>query len=208
MVSYCHNEPETPAEIVQFLFDKLEAEGWPYKAVYCARGCNCYQGHFCEVCDSRRDMPHKEGCTAVATLARIEGYLKQLDEHEQQQAELPDIEEGDKLYLVTRRDLPPGSQAVQAAHAMRKFKADFPLLEQRWYERSNTLAFLSVATKADLETLLEKAGIARIEVSRFHEPDLGHELTALALSPFAQKLLRHVPLALSKAPQENTLPPS
>jgi len=31
-----------------------------------------------------------------------------------------------KLYLITREDLPPGQQAVQAAHALREFGEHHP----------------------------------------------------------------------------------
>jgi hypothetical protein len=50
----------------------------------------------------------------------------------------------DKLYLITRADLIPGSQAVQACHAARQFAADYPEIEREWFERSNYLAFLAV----------------------------------------------------------------
>ena len=48
-----------------------------------------------------------------------------------------------KLYLVTRADLPPGVQAVQAAHAMREFVDLYPEAEAAWYRESNTLALLA-----------------------------------------------------------------
>jgi hypothetical protein len=49
-----------------------------------------------------------------------------------------------KLHLVTRRDLSPGQQAVQAAHALREFIQHHPEVDRDWYERSNTLALLAV----------------------------------------------------------------
>lgn len=48
-----------------------------------------------------------------------------------------------KLFLVTRSDLPPGQQAVQAAHALREFVELYPEEDRLWYERSNTLAFIA-----------------------------------------------------------------
>lgn len=50
----------------------------------------------------------------------------------------------DKLVLVTRSDLRPGQQAVQAAHALQQFNMDFPDTVKAWVERSNTLALLVV----------------------------------------------------------------
>ena len=62
-----------------------------------------------------------------------------------------------KLFLVTRADLPPGQQAVQAAHALREFVALYPEEELRWYQTSNTLAFLAAENEASLEALLAEA---------------------------------------------------
>ena len=49
-----------------------------------------------------------------------------------------------KLHLVVRGDLPPGQQAVQAVHAMREFVREYPEVDRHWYEKSNTLALLTV----------------------------------------------------------------
>lgn len=104
---------------------------------------------------------------------------------------------GDKLYLVTRADLPPGSQAVQAAHALREFAAAYPELDKLWYERSNYLAFLAVPDEATLSRLLRRAKERLIPAVGFREPDLGESLTAVALAPKAKGLVRGLPLALT-----------
>jgi peptidyl-tRNA hydrolase len=105
----------------------------------------------------------------------------------------------DKLYLVTRADLPAGAQAVQAAHALRQFIAEHPERDREWFETSNYLALLAVPSEADLERLFTKAERRGVPASAFREPDLGASLTAIALAPCsgARSLTRSLPLALS-----------
>lgn len=103
-----------------------------------------------------------------------------------------------KLYLISRSDLRPGQQAVQAAHAMRQFAADHPELDKEWFERSNTLAFLTVPDERSLVRLIHRAEDRDLRVSLFREPDLDNSLTAIALEPgqTSQRLCRNLPLAL------------
>lgn len=63
----------------------------------------------------------------------------------------------EKLFLVTRADLPAGQQAVQAAHAFREFVNEHGDIEGDWYRTSNHLAFLSVADEPALERLLHES---------------------------------------------------
>ncbi len=107
------------------------------------------------------------------------------------------MKNGDKIYLVTRSDLPLGSQAVQAAHALREFAATHPELDKLWYERSNYLALLAVPDETALSRLLERAERRLIPVVGFREPDLGGALTAVALAPGGKGLVRGLPLALA-----------
>jgi len=100
-----------------------------------------------------------------------------------------------RLYVVVRADLPPGSQAVQAAHAMREFAADYPEIEKAWHEKSNTVAMLSVPDEAALVELLESLSAA-LHFTPFREPDLGGSLTAICVEPKGGRTLRHLPLAL------------
>jgi peptidyl-tRNA hydrolase len=103
-----------------------------------------------------------------------------------------------KLYLIIRRDLSPAQQAVQAAHAMRAFQHEYPLIEQHWFETSNTLAFLEVEDEAALETLLERARWKNVAVAGFREPDRDNELTALAIGPDGKNLCQKLQLALQR----------
>ena len=104
-----------------------------------------------------------------------------------------------KLYVVTRSDLKPGSQAVQAIHAANQFVIDFQTEFECWFEQSNTLALLSVSDEDALKRLADRADDLGLKLSLFREPDLGDALTAIALQPGprSQRLCRNLPLALA-----------
>lgn len=103
-----------------------------------------------------------------------------------------------KLHLVTRADISAGQQAVQAAHALREFVREHPKVDREWYEKSNTLAFLSVKDEKALMQLLSEAVRRRIACSGFREPDRDHEITAIAIGPEGKGLCRQLRLALSE----------
>lgn len=104
----------------------------------------------------------------------------------------------ERLFLVTRADLRPGQQAVQAAHALRQYAAEHPESDREWFEGSNTLALLAVPDERALRALVDRAFDRGVRIGVFAEPDLGGELTAVALepSPEARRLCRSIPLAL------------
>lgn len=103
----------------------------------------------------------------------------------------------EKLYLVTRRDLPPGARASQLCHAMRAFVEQHPDVDRGWFERSNTLVLLEVADEDALMRLAWQAAMTGVHWSLFREPDLNDAATAVALGPNGQTLVRRLPLALS-----------
>lgn len=102
-----------------------------------------------------------------------------------------------KLFLITRQDLHPGQQAVQAAHALREFSEHYPDEDRQWYQVSNTLAFLATPDESSLKSLLDKARRKGVPVAPFREPDRNDELTAIALGPTGKPLCRRLPKALS-----------
>lgn len=109
-----------------------------------------------------------------------------------------------KIFLVTRADLDPGQQAVQAAHALQEFNIQHSNLARDWHEKSNTLAFLAVPNEKALHALWRKARDRCIPTSGFREPDRQNELTALAIGPEGKGLVRSLPLALNS--HNNTIP--
>jgi len=104
----------------------------------------------------------------------------------------------DKVFLVTRADLNPGQQAVQAAHALTEFIFQHPLEAHRWKQESNTLVMLVVPDEGKLRLMVEKALQRGIHHSIFQEPDLENALTAIAFAPgdLSFKLCSGIPLAL------------
>jgi peptidyl-tRNA hydrolase len=110
------------------------------------------------------------------------------------------IKMGDKLYLVTRRDIAPGCQAVQSCHAMRQFTADHPDRDGEWFTNSNYLALLSVADEVELMRLIAAAKDLGLRWSAFREPDVGGQITAIAIEPGKQaaELCKALPLALKE----------
>jgi len=110
------------------------------------------------------------------------------------------MKRGDKLYIVTRRDLAPGYQAVQSIHAAQQFAREFPTLNSAWQERSNFLGFLSVKDEHELRKLAVKAERKGLAVSVWHEPDLDWKLTAIAIEAGnkSRKFCKKFPLALSE----------
>lgn len=103
-----------------------------------------------------------------------------------------------KVYLVTRQNLSPGQQAVQAAHALQEFNQHHPEQARAWYQSSNTLALLATKDEEALVALHRQARALGLPVCPFHEPDLNNQLTALALGPEAARLVRRLPLALKE----------
>lgn len=108
-----------------------------------------------------------------------------------------------KLHLVVRSDLPPGSQAVQALHAMTEFMVSHPETAKAWHRDSNTIAFLEVQDEESLVRLAARATRLAAPVSPFREPDLGGSLTALAVGPgpAGRKACSGLPLALRGSSQ-------
>lgn len=106
--------------------------------------------------------------------------------------------EGDKLYTVTRRDMPAGYQAVQSCHAYMEFSLEYPKLTRRWHDVSNYMGLLSVENERQLFDLYEAAVGAGVKCVPFYEPDVNWEMTALTLEPGAAtvELVESLPLAL------------
>lgn len=104
----------------------------------------------------------------------------------------------EKLYIVTRRDLAPGLQAAQVAHAAFQFSHDHRPLASQWLQESNYLIILSVEDEKALEKLGNQADELNLPVTRFTEPDIGDELTAISIAPSPQtvELCQELPLAL------------
>ena len=104
----------------------------------------------------------------------------------------------EKLYIITRRDLKPGLQAAQVAHAAFHFTYEHRPLALQWLQESNFLIILSAADEQELKSYGKLAEDLNLPVSWFHEPDINNELTAIAIapSPVTVELCSDLPLAL------------
>lgn len=88
-----------------------------------------------------------------------------------------------KLYIVVRQDLPPAQRMVQACHAVAEFSALYPEVSDWWFHRSNHIAVLGARDYAHLRDVARAAIEKRLHIAFVNEPDIGNQLTAIALTP-------------------------
>jgi DNA-binding transcriptional LysR family regulator len=102
-----------------------------------------------------------------------------------------------RLYIVVRSDLKPGLQLAQACHAVAAFSERYPFLTREWSQTDNNLVVLAAPDEATLDGILFDLPAS----VGFREPDVGNELTAVAVAgnPEAKSYLRKFPLALAPA---------
>lgn len=86
---------------------------------------------------------------------------------------------------------------VQSAHAATEFALDHPDLTEAWRERSRYMAVLTAQDETELGHLARVAEEESIPITRFYEPDIGDQLTAVAFGPLprTRQLLSNLPLA-------------
>lgn len=88
-----------------------------------------------------------------------------------------------KLYIIVRNDLSPGSQIAQACHSIIGFQLKFPNIIKTWEYESNTIVILQIENLEKLMNLLNSAHYENIKCFGFYEPDMNDELTAIVLEP-------------------------
>jgi len=88
-----------------------------------------------------------------------------------------------RLYVLVRKDLSESQQAVQAGHAVAEFLLNNPKTD--W--RNGTLIYLGVSGESDLWKWKDRLGDGCIE---FREPDIGNQITALAVAGDKAKFRR------------------
>lgn len=93
-----------------------------------------------------------------------------------------------RIYILTRSDLPVSHQAVQATHAAIEAgrKGLIPADGDHPY-----LVELTVPSEQHLANMLCTLELAKIPHIAYREPDLGDSLTAIATAPVAQEQRRH-----------------
>jgi hypothetical protein len=96
-----------------------------------------------------------------------------------------------KLYILTREDLGCSQRIVQSCHAlgtlMARHGADPKI--GRWAEHEGALVVLGVKDEQALSAWEEELRVREVRFEPFREPDLGGQLTALAVHPAADARL-------------------
>jgi hypothetical protein len=101
-----------------------------------------------------------------------------------------------KLFIVTRADLTPAQQAVQAAHAALEFAIVHPQALSSWGTATGHLVLCAAPDELTLCWLIEEARHQPVLYAAFYEPDLDGALTAVAFNNAGRKLASEYPLAL------------
>ena len=106
--------------------------------------------------------------------------------------------QNDKLYIVVRKDLPPGLQLSQSCHAALHFMRENRDITEQWMLISDYIVILNIENEAELARLSEEATQRNIKFSSFREPDIDNQATAIALEPGikSKKLVSNLKLAL------------
>jgi hypothetical protein len=101
-----------------------------------------------------------------------------------------------KLYVIVRQDLKPGAQVAQSGHAIAAFARAHRETFEAWTDGPNNLVVIAIAGELELDALRQRLGGARL--AAVHEPDLGDQLTAIAVeaTDATARLVSTLPLAL------------
>lgn len=100
--------------------------------------------------------------------------------------------------MIVRKDLKPGLQMAQSCHVVFNFSQEHPNETRIWMNESNYIAVLNSADEADLLRLIDRARHEGVKCSVFREPDIGDQITAVALEPGSKskKMCSNYKLAL------------
>ena len=104
--------------------------------------------------------------------------------------------EQDRLYIVTRSDLPVGLQAAQSAHAAFEFSRQHRLVATGWMVESNFIVLVTVPDEDSLARVATTANERGLRITLNYEPDVDNQLTAVVIEPGpeARRLCSHMPL--------------
>lgn len=85
---------------------------------------------------------------------------------------------------------------MQSTHAAINFTFEHPSRAGPWFHQSNYLVLLEAKDETQLKKLIENCEKQQLAYTAFREPDIGNEVTAIAIepSPETQKLVAKLPL--------------
>lgn len=102
--------------------------------------------------------------------------------------------------IIVRDDLSPGYKLAQSVHAMADFAVKFTDEFKQWQMGSNYLCCLE-SNEQKMRILIEKFQSLGIKYSAFYEPDIGDQMTSIAVEAISReqhkKLFQNLKLALS-----------
>lgn len=84
-----------------------------------------------------------------------------------------------KLVVVTRSDISPGYQLVQANHATADFAYEHPEMFKEWKESTNTIITLQIENEDSLVKLYDELYERGSVLTLFREPDIQNQATSL-----------------------------
>jgi len=85
------------------------------------------------------------------------------------------------LYVVTHAELSSGYQVAQTAHALAEFALRRPREFSHW--ENGYIVCLQTSNALSLEQLFHDSVEQGFDVIAFREPDLSHQITAIAYAP-------------------------
>lgn len=97
------------------------------------------------------------------------------------------INNDDFITIITRKDLTPGYKVVQSAHSLADFAVKYWNEFKAWQCNSNYLCCLE-ASESRIEIILSKLDQLKIKYSVFLEPDIGNQITAVAIEAIPRQL--------------------
>ena len=98
-----------------------------------------------------------------------------------------------------------GYKAVQSTHAAINFIFEHPGRAGPWFHNSNYLIQLELKNEKQLKLLIDKCEQYQLAYTVFREPDIGNQITAIAIEPslITQKLVSKIPLLFKNKIKEN-----
>ena len=104
------------------------------------------------------------------------------------------------LTTIVREDLQPGYKLAQSVHAAADFAVKFEHEFKQWQMGSNYLCCLE-ASELKMRILIEKLQSLGIKYLVFYEPDIGNQMTSIAVEAISREqhkqLFKNLKLALS-----------
>ena len=110
------------------------------------------------------------------------------------------VTKGDKFTIVTRDDIAPGDRLAQSVHALADFSVVHVQQFKEWQQYSNYICCLESSVNG-INRLIDLLDLLKIKYHVFCEPDLGDEMTAIAVASLPQgehkQIFKNFKLSLS-----------